>query len=679
MAVKKFLFLVVIMIFACLAPVLAQGTVENITSMLGGIKSYDYDQSRQLLSDLDDSLKTVLESPEQLLLVEQAMDEFLNGDATFAAKQFVCKKLSIIGTEKSVPVLVKLLKDPATADIALYALERIPGNGVNDALRGAMKKSIDQVKIGIINTLGQRRDESAVKDLKKALNDKNDQVVKAAAAALGKIGGKSAAEALESAVGKANDGLQYTIIDAWLKCADHMPDQKQATDIYNKVYNSDYASTVRVAALRGLVKNAGNDAVPVLVSALKTDDPAIHTAAAALVRDLPKGADCAPLLALFPGLSDDMQVQFISAFSDRRETSARTAVVKAVNSENEQVRIAALTALAYIGNADDIQLLAKTAAETKGDVQQAARQSLDRLTSGNVDQKLVSAIPNADTAVKAELVQAAGNRNIKTAASMLMKTAQDPDRSVRRESYKSLAIVAAANDLPAIIDLVTSEENNTVRQEGIKTLVAVAQKRQKDQGEPIRAALAKATTIEAKGALMQALGTLGDVKALPVLQAMLKDPETELQKAAIRALSEWTDDAPAKDLMNVVQTTDNPTLKILALRGYLDLLKLESDRGNDETVRLYVEAMKQATEINEKRMVLSGLSQVPTMGALTTVAGFLQDDQLEKEAEVAVIRIVMRLQEPDKSVVKDILQTVLDKTSSDRTRNFVKDYLEKMN
>ena len=59
-------------------------------------------------------------------------------DATHDAKSFACKQLSLVGDEKAVPVLSELLLDFDLANMARYALERIPDPSALAALRNAL-------------------------------------------------------------------------------------------------------------------------------------------------------------------------------------------------------------------------------------------------------------------------------------------------------------------------------------------------------------------------------------------------------------------------------------------------------------------------------------------------------------------------------------------------------------
>ncbi len=181
----------------------------------------------------------------------------LNSDAKPAGKQFVCRQLSIIGTKRSVPTLGKMLTDEETSDMARYALERIPGAGVNQALRKALRKAEGKAKVGIINSLGQRRDKRAVRALSSLINDSDEEAAAAAVAALGQIADSQATKALVKAKDETSGKLRNLVLDAYLRCADQLANQgkkTQALAIYKELQKKDMPKPIRTAALRGIIK-----------------------------------------------------------------------------------------------------------------------------------------------------------------------------------------------------------------------------------------------------------------------------------------------------------------------------------------------------------------------------------------------------------------------------------------
>ncbi|MBN2562115.1 MAG: PmoA family protein [Phycisphaerae bacterium] len=203
-------------------------------------------------------------------------------ECTVEGKQFLCQQLSLIGSAAEIPLLASLLADEQLSLAARAALERIPGNEALSALRAAVSNGRGRELIGVINTLGNRRDAKAVEGILRHLNSSDEAVVGAAIDALGKIGGEQVAAALTSARDGLTAPLQRRLDDALLKCADGMASQglgSKATTIYRSLAMPGKATYVRVAAYSGLLSCEKDDADKMLLAALAGEDSALRTAA----------------------------------------------------------------------------------------------------------------------------------------------------------------------------------------------------------------------------------------------------------------------------------------------------------------------------------------------------------------------------------------------------------------
>ena len=63
--------------------------------------------------------------------IEPLLIQFLRSKATVDSKSFICRELSLFGTDKALPTLEKLMKDEDMDEIARFAYERITGNYTN--------------------------------------------------------------------------------------------------------------------------------------------------------------------------------------------------------------------------------------------------------------------------------------------------------------------------------------------------------------------------------------------------------------------------------------------------------------------------------------------------------------------------------------------------------------------
>jgi type 1 glutamine amidotransferase len=220
------------------------------------IKTYDWGQSRLALTEVSDIIKKAYSSPTELKNIEKTLLGVLTSDSTRAGKQFVCRQLSIIGTKQSVPILSKMLTDEETSDMARYALERIPGNEVDEALRNALSKAKGKPRIGIINSLGQRRDKKSVRSLSKLIDSPDQTTAIAAAAALGQIADSKATEVLAAAKDKTKGKLRAQVLDSYLKCADQFVAEgkkAKALVIYKNLQKEGMPKQIRTAALTGML------------------------------------------------------------------------------------------------------------------------------------------------------------------------------------------------------------------------------------------------------------------------------------------------------------------------------------------------------------------------------------------------------------------------------------------
>jgi hypothetical protein len=86
---------------------------------------YQLGKSKQYLTDYTMRIRNSDGKPETYALYESQILEFLDSDATIDSKRYMCKELSWMGSEKSIPTLEKLVNDKDLSESASYALQRL--------------------------------------------------------------------------------------------------------------------------------------------------------------------------------------------------------------------------------------------------------------------------------------------------------------------------------------------------------------------------------------------------------------------------------------------------------------------------------------------------------------------------------------------------------------------------
>ena len=235
-------------------PVILAGTTAvaaddaKVDEAFETLKTYDWGADRNALNPIDEAVVATYGDADARLALEKRLAAVLATDASRSAKDFVCRKLRTVGTAESVPALAGLLSDEELSHMSRYALERIPAPEAAAALRDALPKVKGDLKIGVIGSLGSRRDAGSVSALAALLKDSDAAVALAAANSLAAIGTPEA--------GKALSGAAKAAPDACLACAEVLlADGKkaEALALYKLLNSPDQPQSIRVAATRGIL------------------------------------------------------------------------------------------------------------------------------------------------------------------------------------------------------------------------------------------------------------------------------------------------------------------------------------------------------------------------------------------------------------------------------------------
>lgn len=657
--------------------------ISDVKDMLTLMADYDYGMSRSWLSGFQALMAEAYHSPGALPAIEEQMISFLGSEAGIASKQYICKELGIIGTASSVPVLSAMLKDPLTAGTALPALEKIPAQEAGQALREALRDTGNPNRIAIINSLAARKDEKAVSDLKSLIHNDDPMVAMAAVSALGDIGGKDAAKILGDFSRTAGGDIKWIVLDAQLQCADKLledGDRSSALAIYEKVYDADPPVSIKTAALTGKFIAGDEDPADFLSQHLRSEDPAFHRQVISLVRLVPEPQNLGKLFEDVPQLPATSKMYLFVALADASDRSVRQTVLDALKHDDPVIRMAAINSLPKVSEPSDALLLASLAAESRGMERDMARQSLDILQGEQTNAFIIESIGTSEGAVRSELIRSSGERNMTGAADLLLHYSADQDPGVRVESIRALGKLATPEYLPEMITILTKAGSRREQQEAERTILALTGKMpaNSNKSADITEILPSVTDENTVISLLSILGNIGDNKDMPIMRTYLSSPSDEVQMAVIRAFSGWPDASPLQDLRPIVEHTGDAGKHSLAMRSYVELIIKNKDMTAAEQFGELKNAFSFAADPGEKKMVLSGLSRIGLPEALEMAMSLLDDPDLRKEAEAAVLRIAENTIWGYPEVTKKHLDKLLEVTDNEQLRSRIKGILQNM-
>ena len=604
-----------------------------------------------------------------------------NLDSTL--RHWIVLQIERIGKGECVPGLAKLLADPDEhlRDFARRALEKNPDPSATNALLKALADAKDaKWRIGLINALGSRRDETAIEPLAQALSDSDPKVAAAAVTALTTIGGKDSATHLfhvfDTPPGPLHIKAAQGVIDIAQEMVRHN-DYATAAEVFSVMYEGatqvarDYPDmnpfNIRAAAIVGLVACHPENCSARMEEWMQDKDPKVRAAAVQAARCTPSKAPTRALTALLPNLEPQSQVQVLGLIGDRGDLSSVDPVKKALGSDDESVRLAAIEALTKVGTDDGAAALLEIAVTGSGATQRAARDGLALMAGPRIEEIIAARAASGDASSRAVAIGLLGKRHAPGTAQALLGYAADEDPDICRAAFGALVDVAGTVDAAALADLVAQAKSGAVRDSGVTALRAVlASTGDKDAAAEVVIGRMKTADPDARIALLTCLDAAGGIPALAAVCEAAQSPEEALCDAGIRTLGNWPDFEAVETLVALASKPQTSlTHYVLAMRGALRLIGAGGSAPMDERVALCLAAMDHARRDDEKRQAVATLGALPCQKAIDRLAELIKGETLKTEAALATVDLAGRMMATDRQAGRDLAQKIRDLNISD--------------
>jgi HEAT repeat protein len=642
--------------FARVSRAQTPAAAASLDDILRQVATYDGGMDSAAIWKLRDYVDARKDDPAGRAECEAKLLQFLKTPATPVARMAAIRHLRVIGSDRAVPALQAMLADERSADMALYALQQIPGGAADTALRQALTTTTGATKTAVIAALGERRVPAAVPALAPLLQQ--PAFGRAAAFALGRIGDEPAAAALVASYPAASADLKPVVASSILACADTSLAAKNAgaaLRLYQPL-SSDASLPValRLAAAMGTISASGSGGAPLLLDLLTGSDGDMQEAAIARVADVFTPDAIGPVCALLPQLPEPAQVQLLAVLSGYPGALVFPTVLQAARSSTQPVRLAAMKALESVGNPSVVPFLAEKAADTRGPEQAAARSALGMLKGRAADDAILSLLARKPSdAVAGELLLAIADRRIFTAKPVVAACLTSPSADVRAHALKTLRAIGTPSDAPAVLDLLLKSADESERGEAGKTAAALARKAASAtvRSREVKARLATETAPDPRVRLLNVLPLTGDDSALPVLRAALDDSNAEIRDAAVRALAAWPTSSARDDMVRLARESSDETHRLLAIVSLVRTVGLDPYRNPEAAVADLKLAAGLASRPEERKLILGAVVAFPCKDALELATGYLQEPAVKAEAQAAVDNITTRLKKG-----KDVLR-----------------------
>jgi HEAT repeat protein len=599
-----------------------------------------------------------------------------NPNSTIFEKAKACQRLAVVGTKDAVPALAALLPDEKMNEYARFGLEGIPDPAADEALRDAAGRLHGRPLVGVIDSIGQRRDAKAVKLLSKLIEDEDVAVASAAAGALGRIGTSAAANTLMMAVA-ADSPIYAAAADACFACSERLAAAGKRDDsamLYGIVRESidamekkDIPKHIRAAATGGSFRVRRGLARELLLKQVLSPEKMYFNAGLAAARQMP-GAEVTKALAAAVGkLPPERQALLLLAIGDRKDAAPASLFLAASKSPSPAVREAAIRVFVKRGDAASVTTLLD-AALGEAELAQIAREGLVRLPGKEVDAAICERLGTAPAKAKVFLLGLIGSRQMIAATPAVQQAMADAEQPVRLAAMAALAQLIDVGNLDLLIEKALAQGADAAEIKAAKAALQAATQRMGD-----RDACAAKLAEHVQGAaaadqlfLFDVLCKVSGKKALAAVVAGARSADPATKDAATRVLGQWvnTDAAPA--LLEIAKNDSDRKYRIRALRGYIRIARQletpwwEPSNADATKLAMFDNAMAVAIRDNEKRLALDILTRNPSATTLARATAHLDDKAIRAAAADTAVKIAAQVVGQDPKAVAAAMEKVIE-------------------
>lgn len=580
-------------------------------------------------------------SPEK----EKELIAVLRSDAPPQDKAIACKKLAVDGSSEAVGDLAKLLSDPQLASWSRIALEAIPGTAPDEALRKASESLDGNLLVGVLNSIGVRRDVNSAEMLTKRLRDKDEEVASAAAVALGRIGNAASATTLRAALTSGPAKVRSAAAEGCVLCAERLLAEGKTADavaLYDEVRKAELPKQRIVEATRGAILARKDEGIPLLIEQLRSTDKKLFEVALFTAREFPGSEVDKALAAELAKATPERGALIVQAMADRKETVVVAAVSKAAGSGPKPVRLAAIKALRQVGDASSVNALLETAIDADEDLALAAKATLADLPGDKINSQIAAMLPNAKGKTYPLLIELVGQRRIE-ATPALLKAIDSPDKNIRQAALLALGETVSLKNLNVLISQAINTKNAddaATAQQALKTASVRMPDREACATE-LAAALEKAPAAS-KILLLDILGDVGGEKALKTLSTAAKSNNPQLQDAGSRVLGKWASLDAAPVLLDLAKTAPAAQFRSRALKGYISLARRFA-MPDEDRADMCQKAFDLSKDPAEQKLILDVCRIQPSIETLKLSIKFMKVAELKEDATQTTLLVAQKL------------------------------------
>ena len=390
--------------------------------------------------------------------------------------------------------------------------------------------------------------DSGVHNLIAALNQAQEQELRALALLLGWLEGPAVEQALTQLLGKptAQKEVVKALVRYGTRVGKLLLEQLEAPE-----------QATRRAAILALGRLGDRHAVPKLIDILSEEDEDLVISAAEALTTIADPQAFTALLNLLSHPDSRVRQAVIAALNALNHPEMSAWTLKLLNDPNSYVRESAVKIVGYVGYHDNFEALLTCCQDNDERVRQAAIESLPYFEDKRVIVTLTEALTQATPKVRAATARAfAAIDNAQATAVLISAATTDPDTWVRYFAVRSLGELKSVAALEPLLQLAQTDSARQVRLASIEALGKIGQV----QAVAVLTALISSNGADLAEVAIAALGQINHPQALAPLLTALDSEQPHRRWQVIRALGNHSDPKATETLQQVALTAEDPQL-----------------------------------------------------------------------------------------------------------------------
>lgn len=369
--------------------------------------------------------------------------------------------------------------------------------------------------------------------------------------------------------------------------------------------------------------------------------------------------DFAKYMKGYAELSDDDKARALGAVRARKATAYLPIAIVAANSDNNEIKRAALLAIERIGTGKEFDLLYKAMKEfDRGFVVRIMK----NIVGDDFDAAVVAALKaEKDGGNMGSLAEVVGGRYIKSEVATLLALAKKDDCPARLALLSAAEQIATKDNIGDFVDasLAIADRGDRDRAEQILSRLCAG------DASPVVAKMNNQNGVQ----IFMLLGRIGGDAALAPIEQALNSKDANMSALAVRALCNWPNAVVWEKLLVAAQNAKYPEqLRIQALRSFIRVVSLPDDQdgidmsGKDKLNNLK-KAYELATRNDERNLVLERVGAVREPESVEFALQFVDNADLSNRAINAILDLAHQdyLRKENKELFLKALDVVLEK------------------